>query len=117
MSDVAVTTGRPVDLVHLARQTFGNKDLETEVLLLFLRQSALMMQRFETGADARGWRETAHTVRGSALGIGAWKVADAARAVETMPLPPTDPAARAALAELARAVEDANRYIRELVAA
>ena len=30
---------RPIDLVHLARQTLGDKDTETQVLCLFARQA------------------------------------------------------------------------------
>jgi HPt (histidine-containing phosphotransfer) domain-containing protein len=108
---------RPVDLVHLARQTFGNKDLETEVLLLFLRQSALMMQRLDGAADDKGWREAAHTVRGSALGIGAWKVAETARAVELLATERRSDEAKRALLALDAAVRDANGFIETIVAA
>ncbi|WP_181707460.1 Hpt domain-containing protein [Chthonobacter rhizosphaerae] len=102
---------RPVDLAHLARQTHGNRDLEREVLHLFLIQSERLMKRLM--ADDGPRLELAHALVGSALGIGAWAVAKAAGRVET--------AAReareddGALPELADAVATANSYIRSLI--
>lgn len=111
------TLDRPVDLVHLARQTFGNKDLEIEVLFLFLRQSALMMQRLDAAVDDQSWREAAHTVRSSALGIGAWQVAEAAASVEKLCTERESDAAKRAMLALDGAVAEANSFIRAVVAA
>jgi hypothetical protein len=113
----AATPHRPVDLVHLARQTFGNKDLEIEVLFLFLRQSALMMQRLDAAVDDQSWREAAHTVRSSALGIGAWQVAEAAASVEKLCAERESDAAKRAMLVLDGAVAEANSFIRAVVAA
>ena len=57
----------PIDLGHLSEQTFGNADLETEVLRLFLKQSRDCLDRLETAPDPG----TAHRLVGSARGIGA----------------------------------------------
>lgn len=69
----------PVDLVHLARHTLGNRDLEREVLRLFVLQSRMLLERMseaggETGDEAALAR-LLHTLLGSARGIGAWQVA------------------------------------------
>ena len=72
---------RPIDLVHLARMTFGDRGLEREVLTLFDRQAGLLMARMEAAAAAE-IPMLAHTLTGSARGIGAWRVARAAEAVE-----------------------------------
>ena len=72
---------RPIDLVHLARTTLGDRSLEREVLQLFDRQSTLLIARMRTAAPA-GIANLAHTMKGSALGIGAWRVARAAEALE-----------------------------------
>jgi HPt (histidine-containing phosphotransfer) domain-containing protein len=70
-----------IDLGHLARMTFGDRSLEREVLQLFDRQAELLLARMRSGAPpAIG--ALAHTLRGSASGIGADSVAKAARAVE-----------------------------------
>ena len=68
---------RPIDLVHLARTTLGDRNLEREVLQLFDRQSTLLIARMRTAAPS-GVATLAHTLKGSALGIGAWRVARAA---------------------------------------
>ena len=72
---------RPIDLVHLARMTLGERSLEREVLQLFDRQSTLLLARMRSAAPA-GILTLAHTLKGSARGIGAWRVARAAEALE-----------------------------------
>jgi HPt (histidine-containing phosphotransfer) domain-containing protein len=72
---------RPIDLVHLARTTLGDRSLEREVLHLFDRQSTLLIARMRTAAPS-GVATLAHTLKGSARGIGAWRVARAAEALE-----------------------------------
>jgi HPt (histidine-containing phosphotransfer) domain-containing protein len=72
---------RPIDLVHLARTTLGDRNLEREVLQLFDRQSSLLIARMRTAAP-NGVATLAHTLKGSARGIGAWRVARAAEALE-----------------------------------
>jgi len=76
-----VPDDRPIDLVHLARTTLGDRGLEREVLQLFDRQSMLLIARMRTAAPS-GVVTLAHTLKGSALGIGAWRVARAAEALE-----------------------------------
>ena len=72
---------RAIDLVHLARTTFGDRALEREVLQLFERQSSILIARMRTTNPA-GVAALAHTLKGSARGIGAWRVARAAEALE-----------------------------------
>jgi HPt (histidine-containing phosphotransfer) domain-containing protein len=86
--------GEPaIDLCHLSRMTLGERGLEREVLALFDRQAELLLPRLCNGAKAVV-AASAHTLKGSARGIGAWRVARAAEAVE-----------QANEAELAAAVE------------
>jgi HPt (histidine-containing phosphotransfer) domain-containing protein len=70
-----------IDLGHLARMTFGDRSLEREVLQLFDRQAELLLTRMRSGAPP-AIAALAHTLRGSACGIGADNVAQAAQAVE-----------------------------------
>ncbi len=105
------TEGQPVDLAHLARHTLGNHDLEREVLALFLRQSAVYLDRLRDAESATERRAAAHTIKGSARGIGAWQVAEAADAVEHAA--ETDAAAlSAALLALQATVTTTNDFIR-----
>jgi HPt (histidine-containing phosphotransfer) domain-containing protein len=74
--------GEPaIDLHHLARMTLGERSLEREILALFDRQAELLLPRLCNGSKAVV-TASAHTLKGSARGIGAWRVARAAAAVE-----------------------------------
>src|SRR5688572_1300112 len=104
---------RPIDLVHLSRTTMGDSTLEREVLRLFDRQSALLITRMRSAAPA-GVATLAHTLKGSARGIGAWRVARAAEAVETAGSARPDAIADA-LDQLAAASDEARAVIAELL--
>ena len=112
--EVGREAGRPVDLAHLARQTFGSRELETEVLRLFQGQSVTLLERIRHEPATERLR-AAHTLKGSARGIGAWRVARLAEAVEKVDQGPAE-AARVG-AELASAIEEANDFIVALSAA
>src|SRR4051794_40629473 len=60
---------RPIDLEHLSHMTLGEVSLEREVLQLFGRQAEMLMVRMQTAAPAVV-AAAAHTLKGSARGIG-----------------------------------------------
>src|ERR1700683_2156393 len=74
----------PLDLVHLARQCLGDHELEAELLQLFRQQAPTLTARLSASpplsSDARA--KIAHTLRGSALAVGAGRVAGAAWRIE-----------------------------------
>ena len=88
ISDSGLLTGYdrdpPLDLVHLARQCEDDHELEGELLGLFRLQSrALAAQLSDTlPASLESKAKIAHTLCGSALAVGAWRVAFAARRLE-----------------------------------
>jgi hypothetical protein len=90
-----------IDLDHLARMTLGDRSLEREVLALFDRQAEMLLERMRRCTPAVA-SASAHTLKGSASGIGAWRVARAADAVE-----------RATTAKFAAAVEALGAAIAE----
>lgn len=96
----------PIDLRHLAEQTFGNAELEREVLRLFLTQSRDCIERLTRRPDAG----VAHLLLGSARGIGARAVERTAAALEAALLWDAG-GGEAELAALAAAVEAASRHI------
>jgi HPt (histidine-containing phosphotransfer) domain-containing protein len=111
--------GEPViDLAHLASQTLSDQALEAELLALFENQSArIISQLIELGAgDARLRGDLAHTLRGSALAIGAGRVARSAQAYETACAAgsPRAGCAGAAFDELIDAVAQARAAIARL---
>ena len=71
-----------IDETHLERMTLGDRRLEREVLELFVRQTTIILGRI-VGADPAMAAASAHTLKGSARGIGAWRVARAAELVES----------------------------------
>ncbi len=108
--------GRPVDLVHLARRTLGDRAHELELQLRFRTRSDLYLKRLKDAADAEGWREAAHAVEDAARCIGAWRVARSA--ADTAALDePANAASRAKRIEaMEHAIDEANGFIRTLLA-
>lgn len=105
---------RPVDLVHLARHTLGDRDLEREVLNLFTKQSVIYLDRLKRARGKPAVAAAAHTIKGSAKGIGAWKVADCAQAVEETDMPNRGDA-RGLIAHLEAAISDTNGFIKSIL--
>jgi HPt (histidine-containing phosphotransfer) domain-containing protein len=104
---------KPIDLTHLARMTLGDTSLEREVLQLFDRQAEMLVGRMRRDpANAAGY---AHTLKGSSSGIGAWKVARAAAAVELASGRAMD--AAAAIENLGAAINETRAVIAELLRA
>ena len=70
----------PLDLDHLARMTLGDIELEHEVLAMFAEQSVRLISAMAAlPADTAA---LAHKLKGSARGIGAFAVAEAAAHLE-----------------------------------
>src|SRR5262245_23500794 len=93
-----------LDRAHLARMTFNDPGLEREILQLFNRQAELLLNRMGR-SEPPAIATLAHTLKESAVGIGAGRVAWAAAATEA--------AARStprecieAMDQLARAVDE-----------
>jgi len=76
----------PLDLVHLARQCEGDHELETELLGLFrLQAPALTAQIADPSLlPLESKAKIAHKLRGSALSVGAVRVARAAWRIEEL---------------------------------
>lgn len=108
--------GRPIDLVHLSRYTLGNREIEREVLEMFRGQSRRFLGRLAEADDIASWQIAAHTLKGSAKGIGAWSVAWAAEAAEGLPGGPEGEGAARALDRLAAAIEESCGFIDTLLA-
>ena len=104
---------RPIDLVHLARTTMGDRSLEREVLQLFDRQAIQLIARMRASAPG-GLVMLSHTLKGSARGIGAWRVARAAEALEAAC---GSSEAAGALERLAAAADEARAVIADLLKA
>ena len=102
--------GEAIDIHHLARMTLGERTLQREVLALFDRQADMLLPRIRGGAPALA-AASAHTLKGSAVGIGAFKVARAVEQVEQA----RDAAVAAAIETLATVLEEAKAEIARLL--
>jgi HPt (histidine-containing phosphotransfer) domain-containing protein len=110
-----VPVERPIDFAHLSRMTLGDRELEIEVLQLFDRQARMLTLRMRDAGPA-AIAASAHTLKGSARGIGAWRVARAADAVECA-ASANKPELHATLGALGESVEEAHAAITELLRA
>ncbi|WP_145927521.1 Hpt domain-containing protein [Bradyrhizobium neotropicale] len=101
----------PLDLDQLARMTLGDAELEQEVLAMFAEQSVRLIAAMAALPAEAG--ALAHKLKGSARGIGAFAVADAAAGLEAAIRTGVNPssafaALKEAVAEVRAAIE-ANR--------
>lgn len=107
-----VPADQPIDREHLSRMTLGDRALEREVLQLFDRQAEMLVARMDKVVTSCV-PPLAHTLKGSARGIGAWDVASAAEALELAD--GTTAEFEAAKRRLCTAVEEARGTIAELL--
>ncbi len=66
-----------VDFAHLERFTAGDAALTEEVLGLFREQVALWLRVLDPALPDQSWKDAAHTLKGAALGVGAFALAEA----------------------------------------
>jgi HPt (histidine-containing phosphotransfer) domain-containing protein len=101
----------PIDLAHLARMTLGDAALEQQVLGMFASQAASLVAKLATLPAEAG--ALAHTLKGSARAIGAFRVAECAEALEAAIRQGESPAK--CQVELKAAVADARAAIDTLL--
>jgi HPt (histidine-containing phosphotransfer) domain-containing protein len=109
------TSADAVDRAYLARFTLGNAALEREVLGLFAAQVPVYLTRLRGASTAKAWKEAAHTIKGSAAAIGAWRLARFAEMAEKIDVEASSAREEGhrdeVIAALTTAVEDVCRYI------
>ena len=107
---------KPIDLTYLGRFTLGNDDLLVEVLSLFETHAPAYLAALISATSEKTWHDAAHTLKGSARGVGAWRVARCAELAERLGFA-ADPDRRAyALDSAADALDEAIGFARTLTA-
>lgn len=106
-----------LNMEHLNRFTLGDAILTEEVLGLFREQVNMWSRVLDPALPDQAWRDAAHTLKGAALGVGAFALAGACAEAEVAA--ERGPAARdIALAELRlqadRALADVAAWLHEL---
>jgi hypothetical protein len=99
---------RPIDLVHLASQTKGDKAVEVEILQMFARQARGCLVALTADRGKVEVKAAANRLRNAAMAVGALRVAAAADLVETKG------ANADALASVVAAVLEAEHFILKL---
>ena len=107
-------TSEAFDLHHLNKATFGSRELALEVLGLFERQAEKLLNDVAEASDPKTRSRAAHTLKGSALGVGALGVAAAAEEMERVAEDPIE--VIGALARLSARVAEARLALTDLIA-
>ena len=110
-SDASPQLSCPVDLSHLRRYTFGDANLEKEVLGLFLGQLPKTLAALSTATTERDWKMAAHTLKGSGRAVGAWRIARLAEGAEKLASQLNGEVCRPTLCELEEAAREAREFI------
>ena len=111
-----------IDVAHLSVQTLGDRALERELLVLFDRQAAQVVQRLHASMSAKvpetgEATDLAHSLKGSALAVGARRVAKAAEALEmALKLPLGAEPLNARMSEIDAAVGEAGKAVSGMLA-
>jgi hypothetical protein len=88
-----------LDVGHFKMMTGGDAALQSEIAGLFRGQVGQWRALLAPGADPSVWRDSAHTLKGSARGIGLWTLGEACERAEQAD-PAAAPAALAAVQAL-----------------
>jgi HPt (histidine-containing phosphotransfer) domain-containing protein len=71
-----------IDYDHLRVQAAEDLGVMREVLALFVTHSEQVIGELERATDEKAWKQWTHTLKGSARGVGAFAVAEAAADAE-----------------------------------
>lgn len=105
---------RPIDLVHLAKQTLGDPGLEMEVLIMFEQISRGYLSKLSTCVTDDETAHALHSLKGAALGVGARFIAEMARTAEGE-LKEAGKLSTETVSDISLAVEETCGYIDGLV--
>src|SRR6201999_827488 len=72
-----------IDFSHLEHYVGGDQAIIREVLALFSDQARTVLPILDPAGPSDQWRNAAHSLKGSALGIGAMALAQACGDAET----------------------------------
>jgi len=63
-----------LDRIHLTHYTMENRELEREIITLFLQQLPATIGMLKSAASQADWKLAAHTLKGSAAAVGASRI-------------------------------------------
>lgn len=103
------------DVEHFRSMTGEDAALQAELVEMFAAQAALWRRLLVVDAPVPTWRDAAHTLKGSARGLGLWRLAEACAEAETMARTgeKDGPKIAQALARVRGALEDALQALHQ----
>lgn len=102
-----------LDRAHLRRYTLDDRALEREILGLFAAQAEVTLDQLRKADNRQDWCFAAHSLKGSARAVGAWRLAGLAEACEADGAAGSGPpaACQSLVADVAQAVGEVNEAI------
>jgi HPt (histidine-containing phosphotransfer) domain-containing protein len=102
------------DRAHLAQYTMDSPELEREIVGLFIAQLPAILERLLNVRTQADWRIATHTLKGSALAIGACKIGDLAKKLEPIDGLEQSEKRKKLISGLVRAVDEFDDLARQL---
>lgn len=102
------------DRAHLVQYTMDSPELEREIVGLFVAQLPAILERLLNVSSSADWRVATHTLKGSALAIGACKIGDLAKKLEPISGLEQSEKRKKLLSGLVRAVNEFDEMARRL---
>ncbi len=102
------------DRSHLTQYTMESPELEREIVGLFLAQLPGILDRLLNGSTGADWRIATHTLKGSAMAVGARKIGDLARQLEPFNDPERGEKRKKLLSGLVEAIDEFDTVARQL---
>jgi len=105
---------RPVDLVHLAKQTLGDRALEVEILILFEQTARGFLHKLQASENDKEIILFLHSLKGASAGVGANCIAEVSRVAEVQ-FREEGAISTEMMSDIEFAVEEASAFIADLL--
>ncbi|MEM8635574.1 MAG: Hpt domain-containing protein [Pseudomonadota bacterium] len=84
MEDQTQNTSPILDPEHLSDMTGGDASLAVEVIDIFRQQTDIWSRMLDLSLPPQQWADGAHSLKGSALSVGAMRLAAVCKTAETL---------------------------------
>ncbi len=105
---------RPIDMVHLSRQSLGDPGLEEEILRMFDQLAGTYVGRLRGAVDRDDILLNLHSLKGASAGVGAGAIASLTAEAETE-CRANGKLSGERLADITMAVEEVRTFISEIL--
>ena len=105
---------RPIDLVHLAKQCMGDADLEREILRMYDTTVKTYFGRLQLSSSHDELALNLHSIKGASGGVGAFSVANLAKAAE-VELQAGRPLSAERIDDLGIAIEEVRAFVARML--